>query len=530
MDVSNESKPPTEIGPFDNVLIDMVGADKEVLRQSPPRDLANVRSLGWLMLATLTYQTGLFSLIGHTLFGKPGHIEPVIILGALAIATFIMLIDSYVVFRCGWHVEGLRELARGGVDIAGGAMARIKGGLFLLIRVFGLSVGLAQLTALFVSLIVFGTDIHARIEAKYLQANAPLIAHVTAFVDADIQRKTEAVTTEAAPVAALSGQVESLRQNVVDPTASDHTVKEAEQEVEQLLNQKAKAEDDLRAAETFAANEYGGIKGAPGNSGKTGYGLRWQAAMEQVAKAKARLQELEKSLNDARERLDALRKQDASANDTLMQRSQGQLPAFEESLKGETDKLEKLKGELDDAIDGREVAIRNAVEATPGHVSWDDGFLSQLRTLEQIAAEDQKIKLVIILIDIVSFGLELAAVSAKVLGYAPTTFAALQTREIYMSAVRIADEMVTELNAREGRDPELPLGHFSPIVPSVGPDIETEPAKNADNTVQQPPKRKRGRPAGSKDRQPRKHPLLPAVTGANGSTKSGPQEGPPPPA
>ncbi len=354
------------------------------------------------------------------------------------------------------------------------------------------------MTALFVSLIVFSTDIHARIEAKYLQANAQLIVRTTSLVDAGIERKTEAVTTESARTSALSAQVENLRQNVIDPAANDRAAQQAEQEVGQLLDQKAKAEEDLRSAETFSSNEYAGIKGVSGNSGRPGFGLRYQAAMEQVAKAKSRFQEIEKELN---------------ASDTIMQRSHDQLPTFEQTLKAENQKLDQLKGDLAEAIAGREDGIRKAVESTPGHVSWDGGFLSQLRTLEQIAAEDQKIKLVIILIDIVAFGLELAAISAKVLGHAPTTFAPLQARDIYMRAVRIADEMLAELKARETGEaelPEIPM-EVSPIVPPAVVDGELDPSQDANNPLQQPAKRKRGRP--------RKHPLPPTVTGANGSGK-----------
>ena len=157
---------PSSVGSLE-FLLHIAGADEELLKKCPPRDLNNVRAVAWLMLATLCYQTGLFALIGHELFAPPGQIRPEIILGALAIAAFVLLIDSFAIMRCGWHLEGLKELRRGGLDIGGGAGSRVKAGLFLSIRVLILSVGLAQLTALFVSLVVFSTDIHARIDKTY---------------------------------------------------------------------------------------------------------------------------------------------------------------------------------------------------------------------------------------------------------------------------------------------------------------------------------------------------------------------------
>lgn len=65
----------------------------------------------------------------------------------------------------------------------------------------------------------------------------------------------------------------------------------------QLNERKAKADDDVRAAETFATNEYGGIRGAAGNTGQAGFGPRYRAATEQLANARTRAQNIVKELN-----------------------------------------------------------------------------------------------------------------------------------------------------------------------------------------------------------------------------------------
>jgi len=52
-----------------------------------------------------------------------------------------MLIDSYMVMRSGWHLSGIEQLKRGGIDVSGGPWARIKATIFLAVRI-ALSIGL----------------------------------------------------------------------------------------------------------------------------------------------------------------------------------------------------------------------------------------------------------------------------------------------------------------------------------------------------------------------------------------------------
>jgi hypothetical protein len=350
------------------------------------------------------------------------------------------------------------------------------------------------------SLIVFASDITARTESNYLQANAHLIADATALVDGGIQRATEAVTTESARVAALAGQVGALRQDQVDPSANDPQIQQAQQELTQLLARQAKADDEVQAAETFASSELGGIKG-PGNSGIAGDGPRHKAAQEEVANAKRHAQEIAIALDAARARIDALRKQFTSANDATRQRSDDQLPGFETALAAENAKLSTMKDELANLTQGRDDAIRKAVENAPDHVGRDDGLLAQLMALEHIAQSDPKIAAVIVLIDVTSFGFELAAVLAKVTSFVPTTYAALLARDAYMRVVRIVDDMAVELNGGAGKGGAeaeiLPRG--APVNDNrqgVGPVFAPAPFGSPDNPPQ-PPKRPRGRPRKS---------------------------------
>jgi hypothetical protein len=485
--------PAPKAGVFTKLLLKIAGVDEETLRQCPPHDWENARAVAELMILTLLYQTALFALVGHQLWASPGQIRPDIVMGSLFVAADIMFIDSYMIMRNGWHAAGIAELKRGGLDISGGPAARIKAGVFLTFRIM-LSIGLAQLTAIFVSLLIFATDINAPIEAKYLEANKHLVGPATALVDAEIQRATESVTGQGARVTTLSAQVASLRQTEIDPSANDPQVQQAQQEVTQLMAQKAKADEDVRNAETYATNELGGIKGAAGNSGQPGRGARYRAAMEQLANARARAQEIAKALNAARERLDALRKKIPPADDMTRKRSHDQLLAFEKNLNAENGELSRLRDELTNLTHGREQAIRRAIENAPDHVGSEDGFLARISELEHIAQKDTKIAIVIGLIDVISFGFELAAVLAKVTSYVPTTYAAVLARDAYMSSIRIVDGMMTQLNEPEILPPRPPRDDNEGAAGSGrGPSADAiEPAPPAPAPAA--PKRPRGRP------------------------------------
>jgi hypothetical protein len=178
------------------------------------------------------------------------------------------------------------------------------------------------------------------------------------------------------------------------------------------------------------------------------------------------------------------------------------LPGFERKLAEENAKLVFLKDELARLTRGRGDAIRAAVEKAPNHVPLDNGLLSQLKVLEKLAAEDATVKWLIILIDVVSFGFELAAVLAKVTSYVPTTYAMLLARDAYIGAVRMVDAMMVELKPEPSTDPKGP-----PIVMPPEPANDNWPAKEQaagnspfasdDHPPPSPPKRPRGRPRKS---------------------------------
>jgi hypothetical protein len=476
---------------LDRVAMQAAFADEATLRICPPADLQHVKATAALLIGTTIYQALLFTLIAYSLFASPGQWRLDLVLGAAFLALFIQRIDAFCVIGSQWHLSGIEEIKRGGLDIYGGLKARIKAGVFLALRIL-LSIGLAQLTAVFVSLLVFHADIAARNQARYLERNRPLTAEATTLVDGEIRRATEAVTDQGARIAALSTQVTALRQEQIDPAADAPEMQQTQQEITQLLDQRTKADDAVRSAEAFAADELAGIKRVAGNSGVIGIGPKRRAAEEEVANTKAHAQEIGNMLDAARARLDALHDRLASANEAAKQQSRDQLPVFENSLAAENTKLSALKDQLAAQIRGRNDAIREAIEHSPNHVPLDNGFLARISALEGIAQDDPKIALVILLIDVTSFGFELAAVLAKVTSFVPTTYSALIARDAYLRAVNIADEIVREIDLCVGKTPlrsqpsnDNERGPWSNGKP--GPSGPGDPAP-------QPPKRPRGRP------------------------------------
>lgn len=515
MDMLNGEPPRYKPNWWKRFLIWIAGGDLATLKSCPAHDWDNMYAVAWLMIATWVYQTGLFTIVGNRLFAEPGQFQPLLLLPSMFCATFVMLIDSYMIMRSGWHLGGIQELKRGGIDISGGPAARLKAGLFLSVRIV-LSLGLAQLTAIFVSLLIFGHTIDAQVRDTYLKANAHLVGPATALIDGMIKRATDAYNAEIRRVNDLAAQVATLRQNEIDPSANDAQIQAAQQEVAQLTAEKTKADDAVAAAQAFADDELGGIKGSPLNSGREGRGLRYAAAGQKVTDAQAHDQAVTARLAAARKRLDDLRQQVAAGNVVLKQQAHAQLPGFEATLRTERKALADLKEQLEKLIAGRDAAIRAAIEQAPDHVEVDNGLIAQITVLKDIAEKNRDIAVLILLIDFVSFGFELAAVLAKVTSYVPTTYATILARDAYMGAVRIVDEMTDELNKRGGGGSSEDPTPASPVdppggIPGSGGAV-VSPFEGTEEPIPPAPqpltaKRKRGRP--------RKYPL----TSPNGQDK-----------
>ena len=493
LDISAPSAPLT-FGPWAKLLLKIGGIDKDALYQCPQRDWNVIKAAAEIFVLTFCYQAALWIGVGHMLFAAPGQIRLDIIVVGLFLATFVLFIDSYMFMHSAWEQAGLHELRRGGIDCGGGALARIKGAIFLAVRTV-LAVGNAQLTAVFFGLLLFAGDINSRLQDDYLKANSHLLAQATTVVNDATTRATDALNKQVAIAEKLSNQVGTLQQGLVDPAVLDPEYQQAQHELQQLLDEKAKADQKLQNSQAFAANEYGGIRGDTGNSGRPGRGLRYRAAMELVENDRAHVNEVNRHVDAVRARIDSIRERAPEANQAALAHSREQLPGFENELKEENAKRAALKKELDDLIAKRESGIRMAIESAPDHVPFNGGFLARIMVLEHISAEDSKIFLIIALLDVCSFGFELAGVLSKVTAYVPTKYSMIIARDSYMQAVRMADEMMTELKTFGIQNHEAPGVQPSddPFAPGGSAPASAAPG-NANGASPQPVKRGRGRP------------------------------------
>lgn len=488
---------------FQKLLLKIAAVDEETLHQCPQRDIDNALAVGEIQAFVFLYVTGLFSLTSHRIFALPGGtFRPELVLASAFLGLFLTLLDSYLFIRSGWFYNGIEQLKIGGLDISGGIWMRVKHGLALAVRAV-LSVGLSLLTAILLSLVLI-TDISFQIENHWRASNALLIATASARIDAEIARATEAVRAETAHVATLAAQVEALRQAEIDPGST----LSLQQEITQLLAQKAKAEENLNSAQKFASDELAGIKASPGNSGRAGAGPRRRAALEQVANAQAHLQEITRSLDAARNRLESAREKPDVGGAARRQQAHDQLPGFERTLAEEKARLVPLKDALARLTQGRGDAIRAAIVKAPNYVPFDNGLLAQLKLLKKASDEDPTLKWFIFLIELTSFSLEFAAVLAKVTSFAPTVYSIILARDAYMAAVRTVDVMLAELNPEPPTEPPGP----AIVMPrTAANDNRTRhglaagqhPFSSFDDPPPTPPKRPRGRP--------RKHPPPAAV-------------------
>jgi hypothetical protein len=106
-----------------------------------------------------------------------------------------------------------------------------------------------------------------------------------------------------------------------------------------------------------------------------------------------------------------------------------------------------LRDKLAHLTEARDEAVRAQVEHARNYVAPDRGLLAQLTILRGLV-QDREIAAVILLINATAFGLEFAAVLAKVTTFIPTAYAALLARDAYLRVTAIVDEIDETISGR----------------------------------------------------------------------------------
>lgn len=497
---TQENQPPRKYGFLKRFVIRWIGgADLEKVGKLPQGEEDAIISKALINVGLWVLQSVLYTYISHRLFAEEGQFRLELVLMSIGLATYILIFDAVAINRAGYFEAGAEELCNAGMDLSGGWRAGVKNSFFYVAR-FILSIGLAQMTALFMLVMIFAKDIDTRIQQAYRSVNGHLVIAATKPVDDQIERAREAVATQKARVAELSSNVSQLQAGEIDPLAANPQVHAAQQEVADLMARKRKLEEALESREEFRNAELGGAAGQ-GHTGRAGNGPKHRAAMAQVEDTKTHLQETTRALEVARARLETLRKeQQGTALETVRQQAHNQLGVFDGRLREEKAKFAELDNKLTELSNNRGLAIRANLEKMPDYVRPDDGLLAQTRTLREIMEADPQVATVVYIIEIVALGLEMAVLLAKMC-FIPSMYAREVTAEAFMDAVQTVEEVDAKIN---GNRVDLLEPTF--VVPEPANDnlpandraVGQNPFGGFDDLPPSPPRRPRGRP--------RKHP------------------------
>ena len=315
-----------------------------------------------------------------------------------------------------------------------------------------------MLTGIFTGLILFRADIDAVFDRQFLAANPKLIESARRHVEADIETAGDADKAARLHVAALEQQLAVARDGAIGPANYDAALRKGQNDVARAEAEKLQRDKELASAERYAANELAGAKGDASNSGVRGRGPNRVAAEERVQAARESVAAAEQAVNLTLGELDGLRKQSGTNADNGAKQAGAQLPFLQNDLAAAQAEAERTRNRAAQMKADRDQAIRNEVANSPDCAGCGRGLVAQLAALERISG-DRRVAALILLIDATSFGLELAAVLAKVTVFIPTTYAALLARNSYMRVIEIVDAMDLELNRASFDavdDPNLP--------------------------------------------------------------------------
>lgn len=434
-----------QFGQFAGFQLWLAGVDRDLLATCPLRDVHNVKTIAWLLMIVWFWQASLFCLVGHMMLAQPGEFRVAILVGGLVLASVVLLVDSYVIVRSSWHLQGIAELARGGLTMPGTLGAKVKNGAFVAVRLL-LSVVLVQLMAIFLSLLLFAKDITTDLDQRYLTENRELLDRITGQTDGTITTLKAEHAEVRGRLVRLADEEAKLRQTVVDPLGESPEARLAIDRITKLTQSKAEAERELKDAQTFSANELGGVAGVKGNTGIPGRGPVRRAAEERVTNAEVKLKAIGQELAAADAKLAKLGETTSGASSQRRSAAEAKLVETSAAKKDRQDRLGLVEGELKRFTENREAIIRAAFEADPSYKRKEEGFLANWQGLRRLTA-DPYVLVVVALFDLALFGIELAAVLAKIATFVPATYATIIAHDDFRRAYKTAHELAREIEA-----------------------------------------------------------------------------------
>jgi hypothetical protein len=429
----------------------LAGVDPEVLAHCPPRDVHNVKTVAWLMMAAWLWQAVMFTLAGHMLVAEPGERRLEIVAAALLLATIVLLADSYLFVRPSWYLQGVAELERGGLKLPGTTWAKVTHGLSILLRLFTLSLALAQLLAIFFSLLIYEKDLSAELDREQERRNREIYLRATTAVDGAIGEAAAEHTRLQARIGELHEEEKKLRHTAIEGSAVDPEMEPALARVKQLAAAVDNAAAELEAAEKFASDELAGIRSAKGHSGQKGHGPVRRAADERVQNARKRLELAKQDFAAADAKVAALRQADAGSGGRKREMADAKLAELQATRTKMEERLLAVEAALNERRQNRERDIRKAVEGDPAYAKKEDGFLARWQALQRLM-EEQYAWVVVLLLDVALFAVECAAFMSKTMAFIPATYATIIARDDILRGHREAADLVRQIEAITRRE------------------------------------------------------------------------------
>lgn len=276
-----------------------------------------------------------------------------------------------------------------------------------------------------------------------------------------------------------------LRATVIDPESDNTEFRAALDRVTALIEEKAEAQRQLTAAEQHAADELGGAR-LPGTSGIPGYGPLRRAADEKIASARRKLQGVTRDIEEAQRQVETLR--EALKDTSLGKRSvaEAKLAEIATQRKAKEARLALVEAEFKKRERDRDDVVRTAFENDPAYQAKETGFLARLEGLDRISAQFH-VRFVVTIFHIGLFGIELAAVLAKIATFIPANYTTIlafsDLKDSAWWAMRLKEE-IDRMHQGIGKEPledePAPPSSNKPTAQRKQQDAEPVPAEAED--------------------------------------------------
>jgi hypothetical protein len=202
------------------VLIFIAGYEPQLLlEQGSKYDLGIALAIGWLAIASMILNAGIFAITGHLIFGDGGFNLGIAFAG-IAFATTVGALESFA-GRASHIGRGIKAHLGAGLRIPdpqafAGSMKH-----FAVYRI-AISLTTAFVASTFVCLAIYKPDIAAQAQKNFQAANPAIFAQVKGAYDAEDRRLASAIAQQALQVSADERLVNTLNQADVRKTTSSN--------------------------------------------------------------------------------------------------------------------------------------------------------------------------------------------------------------------------------------------------------------------------------------------------------------------